>query len=177
MRIRPIIFNISLAAGVLLSVVMVLVIANLSRIINEQHARLITMNSNHEVLSVKDSLVRLRREALTRSLLYDELIKSNMLLDGMVVNLDARGRPEGECDSLLFSSLRYYSLSTMGLRDRAIDAWSAIEASRDGAQWLRHPRCKKSLSRDMIMGLLIAMKANPENGTALFRSTLITDCP
>ncbi len=172
MRIRPVIFNISLAAGVLLSVVMVLVIANLSRIINEQHARLISMNDSHEVLSMEDNLARLRREALTRTVLYDELIKRDMLLDGMVVNLNASRRPEGECDSLLFSSLRYYALASMGLKERATEAWASIKASRDGAQWLRHPRCSKSLSRDMIMGVLVALKANPENGTVLFRTML-----
>lgn len=172
MRIKRWVVQTSIAAGALLFVVMALVISNLSRIINEQHARLIRMNENREVLSASENLARLRREALTRSVFYDELIKRDMLLDGMVVNRDANGNPESVCDSLLFSSIRFFALSSLGLKHSADAAWSSIESSRKGGQWMRHPRCQKSLSRDMVMGVLVALRANPENGTVLFRSML-----
>lgn len=172
MRMKPWILETLLAVLALLLVVTGFVISNLSRIITEQHARLITMNNNHEVLSVGENLSRLKREARTRAVLYDELIKRDMLLDGMVVNLDGNGDPAGVCDSLLFSSLRFYSLSSLGLKGSADEAWSAIASSRSGGQWLRHPKCLKSLSRDMVMGVLVALRANPSNGTAVFRTML-----
>jgi hypothetical protein len=95
-----------------------------------------------------------------------------MLVDGMVVNRDLAGNPQAVCDSLLFSSIRFYALSTMGFTKSAEEAWNAMGASRNGAQWIRHPRCRTSLSRDMIMGVMVALQANPENGTTLFRSML-----
>lgn len=172
MRIRWWIGRTIFATLALLFVVQILVILNLSRIITEQHAR-IQKNAQGQVAeTVSDSLMRLRREALSRAALYDDLIRHNMLVDKMVVNRGPNGEAEGLCDSLLFSSLRFYALTELGFKDSATEAWKGIIGSRDGAIWHRHPRCKKSLSRDMIMGVMVALRANPENGTPLFRSML-----
>jgi hypothetical protein len=149
-----------------------LVIINLNRISTEQFAKIQNLLEPHKPQINSDTLFRLRREALSRAALYDELIKKNMLLDGMVVNLNAEGEPEGICDSLLFSSLRFYALKRLGFEDSARSAWSGVLGSRSGAQWQRHPRCGKSLSRDMLMGVLVALRADPEHGSSVFRSML-----
>lgn len=149
-----------------------LVIINLNRISTEQFARIQKLLEPHQPQINSDTLYRLRREALSRAALYDELIKKNMLLDGMVVNRNAEGEPEGICDSLLFSSLRFFALKRLGFEESAQAAWNGVLGSRSGAQWQRHPRCGKSLSRDMLMGVLVALQANPENGTSVFRSML-----
>jgi hypothetical protein len=149
-----------------------LVIINLNRISTEQFARIQKLLEPHQPQINSDTLYRLRREALSRAALYDELIKKNMILDGMVVNRNAEGEPEGICDSLLFSSLRFFALKRLGFEESAQKAWNGVLGSRSGAQWQRHPRCGKSLSRDMLMGVLVALQANPENGTSVFRSML-----
>jgi hypothetical protein len=149
-----------------------LVIINLNRISTEQFARIQKLLEPHQPQINSDTLYRLRREALSRAALYDELIKKNMILDGMVVNRNAEGEPEGICDSLLFSSLRFFALKRLGFEESAQEAWNGVLGSRSGAQWQRHPRCGKSLSRDMLMGVLVALQANPENGTSVFRSML-----
>jgi hypothetical protein len=149
-----------------------LVILNLNRISSQQYARIQTLLEPHRPKLNLDTLHRLRREALSRAALYDALIKRDMLLDGMVVNRGAKREPEGVCDSLLFSSLRFYALERLGFKRSADEAWAGVLGSRSGAQWQRHPRCVKSLSRDMLMGVLVALKANPENGTSVFRGML-----
>jgi hypothetical protein len=159
----------------LLSIFLVLellVIINLNRISTEQFARIQKLLEPHQPQINSDTLYRLRREALSRAALYDELIKKNMLLDGMVVNRNAEGEPEGICDSLLFSSLRFFALKRLGFEESAQAAWNGVLGSRSGAQWQRHPRCGKSLSRDMLMGVLVALRADPEHGTSVFRSML-----
>jgi len=156
----------------LLLVLELLVIINLNRISTEQFTRIQKLLEPHQPQINSDTLYRLRREALSRAALYDELIKKNMLLDGMVVNRNAEGEAEGICDSLLFSSLRFYALKRLGFEDSARAAWNGVLGSRSGAQWQRHPRCGKSLSRDMLMGVLVALRADPEHGTSVFRSML-----
>jgi hypothetical protein len=99
--------------------------------------------------------------ALQRSRRYDSLINSTHLVDGMVVNRTATGRMLDQCDSLLFSSLRFVSLSKLGLDGAAGEAWHAIEGSQADGHWLRHPRCPKSTSRDMLLGLMVAMSQRP----------------
>ena len=79
----------------------------------------------------------------------------------MVVNRGGDGTMLDQCDSLLFSSLRFVSLDKLGLEDRAMNAWTAIERSQDQGTWLRHPRCYQSTSRDMLLGLLMAMTRSP----------------
>ena len=112
------------------------------------------------------NLGRLRREARSRAALYNTLIERDMLVDGMVVHRDGRGRAEGLCDSLLFSSLRFRSLVALGFVEEGERAWQAIDASHAGGVWWRHPQCRgKSLSRDMLMGLMIALEARPPGGT------------
>lgn len=149
-----------------------LVIINLNRISTEQHARIEKFHEPLQEGVTKETLHRLRREALSRAALYDEFIKQRMLLDGMVINRNSRGEPEGVCDSLLFSSLRFYSLKRLGFEESAQNAWRSVLGSRSGAQWQRHPQCSKSLSRDMLMGVLVALRADPDYGTSVFRSML-----
>ena len=163
MRIRWWIGRTLFAVTALLLVIEMVVIHNLARINSAPYTRI-------QRLSLP--LQRLRREALSRAALYDNLIQRDMLLDGMVIHRGANGDPEGVCDSLMFSSLRFYALTKLGFKKSADEAWSRILGSRDGSQWLRHPKCAKSLSRDMIMGVLVALSADPEGGDAVFRSML-----
>ena len=172
MRIRWWIGRTIFAVTALLVVIELVVIHNLARINSEQYTRIQRISQPYQEQIASDSLQRLRREALSRAALYDELIKRDMLLDGMVIHRDANGAPEGVCDSLMFSSLRFYALTKLGFKKSADDAWNGILGSRDGAQWRRHPRCAKSLSRDMIMGVLVALSADPEGGDTVFRSML-----
>jgi hypothetical protein len=160
----------ALLGGLLLSM---LVIFNLNKISSEQYSKIQDLLDTHESqVNATDTLYRLRREALSRAALYDQLIRKNMLLDGMVINRYANGEPDGICDSLLFSAIRFYAISRLGFEQSADEAWKSVLGSRSGAQWQRHPRCTKSLSRDMLMGVLVALKADPEHGTSVFRSML-----
>ena len=172
MRIRWWIGRTIFAVTALLVVIELVVIHNLARINSEQYTRIQKISQPYQAQIASDSLQRLRREALSRAALYDELIKRDMLLDGMVIHRGVNGQAEGVCDSLLFSSLRFYALTKLGFNKSADDAWNGILGSRDGAQWRRHPKCAKSLSRDMIMGVLVALSANPEGGDTVFRSML-----
>jgi hypothetical protein len=97
-----------------------------------------------------------------RALLYEAEIGRSHLVDGMVVNRGSTGEMLDQCDSLLFSAIRYVSLDKLEWHDKAADAWRAIEGSRDNGAWLRHPRCYRSISRDMLLGLLLAMTRRPD---------------
>ncbi len=99
--------------------------------------------------------------AMSRAQLYESEIARTHLVDGMVVNLGRTGEMIDHCDSLLFSSIRYVSLDKLGWHDKADNAWRAIEGSRDHGAWLRHPRCYRSISRDMLLGLMLAMTRRP----------------
>ena len=103
----------------------------------------------------------LAEEAKRRALIYENQIKKYQLVDGMLVNRSIDGAMHDQCDSLLFSAIRYVSLEKLGWHEQATDAWLAIEKSRDHGTWLRHPRCFRSTSRDMILGLLVAMTRSP----------------
>ena len=94
MRIRWWIGRTIFATLALLFVVQILVILNLSRIITEQHARIQKTAQGQVAETVSDSLMRLRREALSRAALYDDLIRHNMLVDKMVVNRGPNGEAE-----------------------------------------------------------------------------------
>jgi hypothetical protein len=112
-------------------------------------------------------------EARERAVLYEEWIEAEHLDRGMVVHRHAGGRSSGECDSLLFSSLRYTALHKLGWHDKAEDAWAAIERAHENGRWLRHPQCRrKSTSRDMIVGLLTAINQNPQGKDAQLQQTL-----
>ena len=172
MRLRRWISRAILAVLGIFAVLELVVILNLNRICSAQYARVQELMRPHQVQIFTDTLYRLRREALTRAALYDELIRKDMLVDGMVIHRGVNGEPEGLCDSLLFSALRFYSLKSLGMESASNAAWNGILGSRSGAQWQRHPKCKKSLSRDMLMGVLVALSADPEGGTTVFRSML-----
>jgi hypothetical protein len=153
---------------------MLLVIVNLSRIIHEQQSRLQDRFEDRYAPDVAEDLAVLRRAVLSRVALYNKLAQENMLVDGMIVNRYLDGRLDGLCDSLMFSSLRYFALANMGFKDSAQEAWTSITASRRGGQWLRHPQCQKRLSRDMVMGVMVALRAIPIDGTEIYR-TMLTD--
>jgi hypothetical protein len=101
-------------------------------------------------------------QARARAVVYDDMIQADHLLDGMIVNRSASGRVKDECDSLLFSSLRFVGLGKIGLDERAHAAWTALSESRREGQWIRHPRCPLSPSRDMLLGVLIALSQRPD---------------
>lgn len=97
--------------------------------------------------------------------LYHDRSSALSLSRGMVVIKDIDGRLIHSCDSLLFSALRYVSLLKAGEHAGAVTAWNAINGSFIGGNWRRHPACRdKATSRDMILGLLIALSANPGQG-------------
>ncbi len=173
MNVRPGLHRLIITSLVLLALLELLVILNLSRISNEQFSLLKSIQeASGDAVSESAQIHRLKREALSRAALYESLIEQNMLVDGMVIHRGVKGEAEGLCDSLLFSSLRFYALKNLGFTRQADDAWAAIMGSRDGAQWRRHPRCGKSLSRDMVMGVLVALQADPVNGDAVFLDML-----
>ncbi len=101
-------------------------------------------------------------EANRRILLYDDQVNAHLLDHGMVINKTSSGKVLDICDSLLFSSLRFAALKKTGLTARAHDAWTAIENSKTDGYWMRHPTCKKSTSRDMIVGVMVALSQKPE---------------
>ncbi|MBC7660030.1 MAG: hypothetical protein H7249_10005 [Chitinophagaceae bacterium] len=106
------------------------------------------------------SLVHLARE---RAWLYEQAIERDHLSQGMVVNRSIRGKIEGACDSLMFSSLRTVALFKLGQDVEADRAWSHIaQKAYDKRRWVRHPDCKwQASSRDMIVGLMAALSQEP----------------
>ncbi|MCX6130153.1 MAG: hypothetical protein NTX25_13940, partial [Proteobacteria bacterium] len=105
---------------------------------------------------------RLGVAARERALLYEQELEKDHLLDAMVVNRHRDGRVASECDSLLFSSLRYVALLKLGWQDKADAAWQGIEGAYQKGRWARHPKCQdRSTSRDMIVGLLVALSQHP----------------
>src|SRR5690606_3995506 len=102
---------------------------------------------------------------------YDYLLREHHLLDGMVVSRSASGEAIHECDSLLFSSLRYVALKKLGFHNEARRAWQALQKSQVDGHWRRHPRCwEKSTSRDMIIGVIAALTQSPPNSEQHIRS-------
>jgi len=98
----------------------------------------------------------------TKFATYEGIIRNDHLDHGMVVGRDSENNIVDECDSLLFSSLRFVALDKAGESKGAKDAWTAIRASRssDGF-FIRHPRCNQPASRDMILGVLLALTQHP----------------
>jgi hypothetical protein len=92
---------------------------------------------------------------------YELLIERGHLENGMLVNRLVDGSIAGECDSLLFSSLRYVALKKMGRASSAALAWKGLINAYDDGRWYRHPLCKKWTSRDMLIGLLAALTQKP----------------
>jgi hypothetical protein len=105
------------------------------------------------------------RDLVQKTQVYDYLLRHNHLLDGMVIDRHSDGSPANICDSLLFSSLRFVALEKLGHHAQALEAWKSIERSQDNSGgWFRHPMCaKQSTSRDMLVGLLIALSQKPPN--------------
>lgn len=102
-------------------------------------------------------------KAKKRVLKYEDLLKKIHLSNGMVVNRSLLDRSELDvCDSLLFSAIRFTALTRLGRSEDALDAWNHIEQSKLNGMWIRHPRCsRKSLSRDMLTGVLLGLLHGP----------------
>lgn len=101
-------------------------------------------------------------ETYRRVHVYEQEIEKNHLSQGMLVNRRADGRVLDECDSLLFSSLRYVSLKKLGFEEKSLTAWQAIEKSQKNGLWFRHPDCTwQDASRDMMAGLIAALAQRP----------------
>ena len=112
-------------------------------------------------------------ELSRRALLMDDAIHATMLVDGLVTN-KLHGEPDDVCDSLLWSSIRAASLYNMGQLDRYNEAVIALRRSTVGpGQWRRHPRCGKTLSRDMIDGLLVLAATDPVGNAATLHATAL----
>lgn len=113
-------------------------------------------------LSEKNEYLRLQQQALTIAKLYNEFIKEDHLYHGMVVNKAIDGTFLGECDSLLFSSLRFVALKKLSWDDEAQRAWRSIQNVNENGRWYRHPKCRRRwTSRDMIVGVLAALLQKP----------------
>lgn len=126
-------------------------------------AKLQSQFSNFEP-DILQELEEKRAAVRDRAALYDYLLRSDHLVDGMVVNRNVYGQVTSICDSLLFSSLRYVALKKLGYQELADEAWQAIEKSQHQGHWMRHPRCgSKGTSRDMIVGVLAALTQRPKN--------------
>ncbi len=110
-----------------------------------------------------DNTLYLIKQTNARIDRYEDLLKKAHLAKGMVINRSLSNREEKDlCDSLLFSSIRYASLTRLGRSDDALDAWYFIEQSKLNGMWIRHPKCsRKSLSRDMLTGVLLALLHSP----------------
>lgn len=104
-----------------------------------------------------------RNALLTRSTFYEIEIQRAHLYRGMIVNRDLRGKVRSECDSLLFSSLRYISLKMLDFDATAEEAWQNLKQAFRGGSWYRHPNCRRrSTSRDMVLGVLAAYTVRGE---------------
>jgi hypothetical protein len=114
-------------------------------------------------------MAEVTERTLARAKLYDDEVTASHLLDGMLVNRTKSGRTFDQCDSLLFSSLRYTALSKFGFDDRAKEAWDGIRRAEAKGEWSRHPRCATSTSRDMVLGLLIALSQSPPQADRMLR--------
>lgn len=112
-------------------------------------------------------------EARRRSALYETQIQARHLVNGMVVNRNLDGVATSVCDSLLFSGIRYVALKKLGFHLSAANAWDAIVASRENdGRFLRHPLCKNPMSRDMFIGVLIALTQSPPESETILRDTI-----
>lgn len=121
----------------------------------------------------KSEWQRLGIEAREKALRYEGWIEDGFLEYGMVVNRYADGRFTGECDSLLFSSLRYSALKKLGWHDKAQKAWRGIENALESDRLVRHPKCRrKNTSRDMVVGFLVALTQNPPAETRRLQQLL-----
>lgn len=105
---------------------------------------------------------KLRKKLYQRIEIYEQKIQDQHLLNGMVVNLTTDGKMIDTCDSLLFSSIRYAALNKLGYEENSQNAWNHIKKSNSLGKWYRHPECKSGTSRDMMVGLLIALSQKPE---------------
>lgn len=110
-----------------------------------------------------EEIHRLVIAARNRAFLYESIVERDHLSQGLVVN---RGKLDGQiadqCDSLLFSSLRWVSLRKFGWGVEANRALSSLRKSQVEGSWIRHPECfDRSLSRDMLMGILIVLSQRP----------------
>jgi len=116
-----------------------------------------------------EQITELRR----RVNLYHEISKRDFLEKGMLVHRSLSGKAVDECDSLLFSNLNFIALEKLGFQEDAEAAWKSIEQSQKNGQWVRHPNCANhSTSRDMIIGILLALSQKPENHQEHFKQLL-----
>lgn len=155
-------------AGILLLGVIALfgqIIAN-SRLESHQTAIFQFFTSQSATYQMPESL---KWEAQKRAALYQALIEAEQLEDGMIVNRLADGSIADHCDSLLFSSLRYVALKKLHMVKEAQVAWDAISKSQEDGHWLRHPQCRHTTSRDMLLGVLAAFTQDPPH----FRTHII----
>lgn len=124
--------------------------------------KLLRLWANSRPLPSNDQFETAVHKIRHRSLLYESLLQRDHLLDGMVVSRTTSGQPLHECDSLLFSSLRYVALRKLGFQVEAGRAWRSLEVSQAEGHWRRHPRCwEQSTSRDMLIGLMAALTQSP----------------
>lgn len=143
-----------------------------SRLISSSQPVLALLSKKLKVQTY-DIANEMKWEALQRIDTYEQLIKKNYLIDGMLVNRSIDGTPIDHCDSLLFSSLRFIALKKLGRIDDANAAWTAIAKSRDKGKWFRHPQCKNATSRDMILGVVAALTQKPSDTKAIITDLLL----
>jgi hypothetical protein len=55
-----------------------------------------------------------------------------------------------------------YGFDETRLYDKTYQGWRGIQKAFQNGRWVRHPKCRrKSTSRDMIAGVLVALTQNP----------------
>lgn len=100
---------------------------------------------------------------------YEAWLTESHLDEGMVVNRNHE-KIINECDSLLFSSLRFVALKRTR-HSHAESAWEGLVNSYEKfGRWVRHPKCaNQALSRDMLLGVILAILHGPiEEAKPLF---------
>lgn len=118
---------------------------------------------NHLLTPSEAVIQRVEEKLLDRANLYISEIRRHHLEDGMVINRGIRGSIKGSCDSLLFSSILYASLTKLQQNGLAAELWESIRKSQVENGFIRHPNCSdKATSRDQILGLLVAVSQRPE---------------
>ena len=134
----------------------------------------------HEGLlnSLKES--EINKALINKFNLYEKNIEKNFLESGMVVGRELHGEkriPADLCDSLLFSSLRYYALNRLYFNNMAYEAWRGILSAYVNGQWYRHPDCLDTpISRDMFLGImLLTNEDHPDSDKLLDNLTEIID--
>ncbi len=127
-----------------------------SRSLNTRFVDEISVEKNHNL-----NFDLLKEKALNRAFIYEKQIEQRHLWKGLIIDLNIPlNKPEDVCDSLIFSSLHFVALNNLNMKEQAKIQWDNIKKYniKSDGRIIRHPYCqRKSLSRDQIIGLFLAL--------------------